>query len=288
MKIFPSLLLGAVLHGNAAFASPQGDEPKPFMADPLNGWKMACTDKAMAVMCTTDGGNSWTDESPPVLAAATNSQDATSFESITALCPLDARRAWLAVVLKNQVTLEYTSSGGRHWRESMGPVAMEGVAISFLDEQTGFILDSSGPAAGLMKKEVYGTQDGGRHWVPRASPDLEDTAYYTTGITFRSPQVGWVTGTYHGAPDTPLFHTTDGGKTWRLQLFDIPADYRGGYADTYPPVFIRADRKHGYLPVKLVRHEPKPGHSAWVNYETDDGGTTWHLPASAFQSTSDN
>jgi hypothetical protein len=67
----------------------------------------------------------------------------------------------------------------------------------------------------------------------------------------------------------------------------FPPDYEGGYADTYPPVFTGADKKQGYLPVKLVRHDPQPGHYAWVNYETDDGGATWHLPASGVQSMPD-
>jgi hypothetical protein len=156
-----------------------------------------------------------------------------------------------------------------------------------VDEQTGFLLNSSDTAAGHQLKEVYATYDGGQHWTQLASPNLEGMGYYTTGIAFRSPKVGWVTGTYHGPPEAPLFRTDDGGETWSVQKLTFPDDYQGGYANTFPPVFIGADKMHGYLPVKLVRHDPQPGHYAWLNYETDDGGITWHLPASGVQSVPD-
>jgi hypothetical protein len=288
MKIIRLLIVWLTLQVTSAFAFHEGDGRAPFMIDKMNGWKMKYTDTAIMVLRTADGGKNWMDVSPTVLEAAARSQDATSFQEIAALCPLDAQRAWMAVILKDRVVLEFTSSGGRQWRKSIGPGAMEGLAISFLDEQIGFILDSSDPAAGIMKKEVYGTQDGGRHWVPLTSPDIEGMSYYSTGITFRSPQVGWVTGTYHGVPSAPFFRTEDGGKSWGLQKLTFPPDYQGGYADTYPPVFTGTDKKRGYLPVKLVRHDPPPGHYAWVNYETADGGVTWRLPASGVQSMPDN
>jgi photosystem II stability/assembly factor-like uncharacterized protein len=287
MKIIQALVLCAILQGSVTLASADGDQPKPFMIDKVNGWKMELTDKAMTVMRTTDGGKNWIDVSPPVLAAAAKNQDSDLFEDMTSLCPLDAKHAWMAVILKDRVMLEFTSSGGRHWRESVGPTAMEEVSISFLDESTGFVLSSSDPAAGTMKKSVFGTNDGARNWESLASPELEGTSYYTTGISFRSSKVGWVTGTYHGVPDAPLFRTEDGGKTWRLQMLEFPADYQGGYANVDPPLFIGSDRLKGYLPVTLVRHEPQPGHLAWVNYETEDGGVTWHLPTSGVQSSPD-
>jgi photosystem II stability/assembly factor-like uncharacterized protein len=275
----PAKWIGAVFAIFVSLRAAHAQDPT-FMVDKMNGWKMAYMSGVEAVLRTADGGKHWMDVSPPVLADAAKGQDAVDLEESTAICPLDAQRAWMAVTLKDRVMLEFTSSGGRHWTEIMGPPAMVAVNISFLDEQTGFVLDSSDTAAGHQLKEIYATYDGGQRWKNLTSPNLEGMGYYTTGITFRSPLEGWVTGTYHGAPAAPLFRTEDGGKTWNVQKLTFPRDYQGGYADIYRPVFIGAGKMHGYLPVNLVRHDPPPDRRAWVNYETDDGGLTWHAPGS--------
>jgi hypothetical protein len=131
---------------------------------------------------------------------------------------------------------------------------------------------------------VYATTDSGVHWQKVTPPPENGMSYYPTGMIFRSTQEGWITATYHGAPDVPLFHTRDGGKTWELQRLDIPPEFVGGYADTYPPFFYTVYGKpflKGQLPVKLVRHEPAPDHTAWRYFYTEDGGATWHLPPAA-------
>ena len=79
---------------------------------------------------------------------------------------------------------------------------------------------------------------------------------------------------------TRLLHSVDGGKTWVLQKLPVPADYIGCYGNAFPPVFTWKNKLHGILPVHLVRHDPPPDHYADVNFETGDGGLTWHLPAS--------
>jgi hypothetical protein len=132
-----------------------------------------------------------------------------------------------------------------------------------------------------MDKRVFGTEDGGGHWYVLTPPPV--ASCYPTGISFRSRSDGWITATYHGGEDAPLYRTQDGGKTWSLQKLSIPAEYQGGYADTYPPVFSGADKRKGILKVRLVRHQPQHEHSAWAKYETEDGGASWHLPASGIQ-----
>jgi hypothetical protein len=41
---------------------------------------------------------------------------------------------------------------------------------------------------------------------------------------------------------------------------------------------------HRHATANLARHDPPPNHRAWVNYENEDGGKTWHLPASGVPS----
>ena len=133
-----------------------------------------------------------------------------------------------------------------------------------------------------MDKAVYGSTDGGAHWQRLTSPGAAGQSFYPIGICFRTPLEGWIAATYHGAPDAPLFHTVDGGKSWQVQELEILADFRGGYADIYPPFFyprqVNRGLKKVQLPVKLVRHMPAPDREEWIYYRTEDGGATWHLP----------
>jgi len=261
------------------------------MVDDSNGWMQKVTEKESAVLHTHDGGRHWVNVSPSALTNAAkklfDEHRADRLSDFAALCPLDAQRAWVSITPENSevVLLEYTADAGQHWKERVAPVATYAAHISFVDELHGFLLATSTPATGHMDKKFYGTEDGAEHWHVLAPPPV--SGCYPTGIFFRSRTDGWLTATYHGGDDAPLYRTQDGGKSWKLQKLNVPGGYRGGYADTYPPVFIGAEKKQGYLPVKLVRNEPKPGHVAWVTYETEDGGATWHVPASGIPSVPD-
>lgn len=274
------ILLGsmACAREQSIAASPENDGSKLAVAGVEDGWKQEVTETHSAILHSSDGGRHWRDVSPPALtrevkkSGARNTDD---LDALAALCPLGGRRACLAIRSGRALLMEYTSDAGRHWKETSAPMTADAVSISFLDEARGFLLASSSPAAGLMRKTVYGTEDGGGHWRLLASP--HGGSYYTTGISFRSPANGWITGTYHGGDNAPLYRTRDGGKNWRIQKLAIPADFRGGYADTYPPAFIGREKTRGWMQVKLVRHEPAPDREAWVNYVSEDGGETWHL-----------
>lgn len=274
-------LAGTLLPRMMAQQSPQ--------STPAQAWRLDTDDKLPALFHATSGGHGWADVSPvALLQMAKETSEPEFYEDNCALCALDKDHAWLAVNLHNRVVIEYTSSGGQHWIQKPGPPANDGVNISFLNDRQGFVMTAEGPAAGLHHEWVYQTSDGGAHWKEMPSPSQDGTSYYTNGIVFRTPLEGWITASYHGAPDAPLLHTMDGAKTWTLQAFPIPADYRGGYANTSPPTFYGADKKRGILPVELVRSTPAPDHRATVNYETDDGGATWHLPKSGVHSTNFN
>ena len=274
---------GALFHHHL-FAQ---DPTTPLMVDHSHGWWKKESGTGLKILYTSDIGKHWLDVSPPSLKHIVQDMIATKgsegLSDNVAFCPLDNQQAWIAVTVKDRIFLEYTASAGRYWRVSPGPEAKDAVFISFLNGREGFILTMTG-SLGSHREWVYHTADTGLHWVPIGSPGREGTSYYADGITFRNPREGWITATYHGAPDAPLFRTGDGGKTWNLQQIPVPDDYKGGYANTYPPVFFGPDKKKGYLPVKLVRHTPSPDHEAEVKYETDNGGATWHLPASGVHS----
>ncbi len=253
----------------------------PVIGGPLHGWKLKETQKESAVLHTLDHGRHWLDRSPPALKravadimAAHLDESARLMPDVAALCPLDAHRAWISITAPNSkdVLLEYTDDDGKHWKESVAPVAADHASISFVDELHGFLLAMSSPAAGHMAKEAYGTQDGGKRWKRLTPPPIPSC--YPTGISFRSPLDGWITASYRGGDEAPFYRTRD-ARTWKLQRLNIPDDYRGGYAETFPPVFTGVRKRMGFLPVKLVRHTPQPDHEAWVVFLTEDGGATW-------------
>jgi len=274
------ILLGsfALARESGVAAPAENGGSKLGIGDATDGWKQEVTDASSTVLHTSDGGRHWVDVSPGALNRAVTKSLAgkvDELDAVSALCPINGRRAWLAIRSGRGLLMEYTSDAGRHWKETSAPITADAVSISFLDETQGFLLASGSPAAGSMRKTVYRTEDGGRHWRLVAAPNA--ASYYTTGISFRSPSDGWITGTYHGGDDAPLYRTSDGGKSWRIQRLKIPANFRGGYANTYPPVFIGKEKTRGLMQVKLVRHEPPADHESWVNYVSEDGGETWHL-----------
>jgi hypothetical protein len=258
-------------------------DPIP-LEDNAAWWKV--TDGRPAILRRGRNSFDWKDVSPKSLASVAKADaDASSWSDLVDLSAMDANEAWVAVVAKKSGQpagwIEHTTDGGKHWQQSATPVASS-VKLSFVNSSCGFLLVPGSPAAGLMDKTVYGSTDGGVHWRQLASPGAAGQSFYPTGICFRTPLDGWITATYHGAPDAPLFHTVDGGKSWQVQELEFPADFRGGYADVYPPFFyprqINPGLKKGELAVKLVRHMPAPDREEWIYYRTEDGGATWHLP----------
>jgi hypothetical protein len=269
--LFLAAIGAFVLQSYAVYSADENDE--------RSNWKKEIADSRVAVFHTSNGGRLWTDVSPPGLASVAKTVEAKLRDQAVALCALDAQRAWVAVAVNNEVLLQYTADGGATWSETIAPIAADGVRISFLNEREGWLLAMAAPSAGQMEKLVYHTDDSGAHWTPVNSPPQEGRSYYPTGISFRSPKEGWITGQYHGAPDAPLFRTVDGGRSWHVQTLPFPKDFQGGYADTYPPSFDRANPSSGRMRVHLVRHTPLPECEAWIEYITDDGGVTWHPSA---------
>lgn len=285
MKLIIFLL---IISGSIASAG-DDDFTAPIMIDGSNGWRQKMTDKNSLVLHTNDGGSHWLDVSPPSLKIAVKKylhEDMSDFlRDAVAISPLDGHRTWVSIVPANsgEVWLEYTADGGLNWTEKIAPIDDgSSASVSFVDERHGFLLSLGDPAAGTMRKHVYGTEDGGSRWFILTAPPADGC--YPTGVSFRSTSEGWITGTYHGGDSAPLYRTQDGGKSWKLQQIPIPDDYKGGYANISPPSFGGPDKKKGILPVKLVRHTPPPDHDAYVDYETDDGGATWHLPAGGVRS----
>jgi hypothetical protein len=255
------------------------------------GWRCKIAEKSAAILHTDDGGRYWKDVSPVGIPAIVKqlsvNPSAPDLEELLGLDVVDGRCAWVSILPPDVrgIWLYSTRDAGRHWTRVVVPFVAEGVFLNFFDLRSGYLAADGGPTLGHMDQKIYHTDDGGKHWQKRAT--TKERGYYTSGMVFRTRSEGWLTGSYRSV-EYPLFHTEDGARSWQLQKFPIPKDYVGGYANTYPPVFIGSRKTKGYLPVELVRHEPKPGHRAWVNFESEDGGKSWHLPATGVPSVNED
>ncbi|MDI3317583.1 MAG: hypothetical protein QJR14_08225 [Bacillota bacterium] len=226
------------------------------------------------VLKTSDGGKHWLDVSPKGAQVSEGSAAGGYF--------LNDKAAWVAVSqppgAPQALVVWSTRTGGRTWSKSLvnaPPFSVEGIQVAFSGDRNGWILATSGPAAGLQRKALYRTSDGGRSWVRVAlsglAPGLLPEEGYATGFAFLDAQRGWLGMAYRGSVPVPLYRTTDGGRTWQLQALPRPAAGPPGYGDVYPPRFFAGSQ--GSLPVLLSSNAGRQ----FALYGTDDGGDTWRL-----------
>jgi hypothetical protein len=174
------------------------------------------------------------------------------------------------------LTIYYTSTAGEWWTKGVLPAdeidqryTRDNIFLSApSDVKEGWVMVTSDPAAGLMEKKLFTSEDVGTKW--RLASDLSRTVDgYVTGVAFKDDRNGWVAASYHGEAAVPLYRTQDGGLTWHLQQIDLPAGYN--YGNAFPPVFDLSDSKSGTLKIEFHNDEG----SKVIRYATGDGGATW-------------
>lgn len=149
------------------------------------------------IMGTTDGGNSWTNQTVPT---GTEGLDNISCASVS-VC--------VVVGFKNVLT---TSDGGTTWNDGgtiPGPTSILGLSCASVSDcmAVGYqISGDSGQYAALA------TTDGGATWTPSAVPATADgLSGVSCATTLDCIAVG------NGDGSTVILATTDGGTTWTNQ-----------------------------------------------------------------------
>ncbi len=266
-------------------SSPQTNLQTPItsvhMVNDLKGWAMSQT----LVMYTKDGGKTWQDITPKdigVFFSSLSSQARSTFEITGAF--FNAHDAWVAVPQAGKITLFRTEDGGLNWQtialstiQSRGSFPIQIISLVFVNPQIGWLLLSMGSSAGQENVELYQTKDSGITWNliadagQNAAKGKITSDGTKTGLGFRDPSEGWLTGSTHGNT-VFLYHTRDGGATWDTQSLDLPAGFTatGGSATSYPPHFF--DEQRGVIPVYLG--STNPGINLFF-YLTMDGGVHW-------------
>jgi photosystem II stability/assembly factor-like uncharacterized protein len=163
-----------------------------------------------------------------------------------------------------------TDDGGASWRLIMTNAVAEGFwdAMAFWGKDKGILFGD--PVKGSF--QVYTTSDGGRSWQEVAAKGIEampnEGAFAASGtcLAVAGSSDAWIaTG---GSASSRVFHSADGGKTWRPSSTPIPA---GASA-------------RGVFSVAFLN--PKEGFAAGGDYKetrmagtngafTVDGGASW-------------
>jgi len=257
------------------------------MCSDEQGWAIA----AQSVLRTENGGKSWSVVTPAGMETVASSiptpapQRAKSIELRGAF--LDAQTAWIAAPDLDKITIFHTGDGGLTWQtnelvvttpQQVYPIEIN--SFTFLNAQTGWLLRSTGMAAGQGFVELYLTQNSGVSWHQTAEANQNisggETGNITTngqktGVSFRDTANGWLTGSSH---DNAIFlyRTKDEALTWNYQKLSVPEGYtaESGSAQSYPATFF--DDKKGVMPIYLASTTPS------INlffYMTTDGGDHW-------------
>ena len=155
--------------------------------------------------------------------------------------------------------------------------AIQGLdSIHMIDALTGWAVGTLGglPYRGGVESILH-TTDGGTHWsdVTPASPSgrMISPNYDIDVLTSLS---AWVSAT----PDTPtfdtifLFHTVDGGRTWRNVIVPARDELATGWTSVH---FINP--RDGWV---LAKGIPHMGSADADIYRSTDGGKTWNKAGS--------
>jgi len=192
-----------------------------------DGWALAGDGERTYILHTSDGGQTWSDKTPPDQTWIGSMQpDEWLKPQLLGGYFMDSRRAWITTVLVYPEHLPYiitigqvvlsTQDGGTTWRTSLLPRS-QGTGfpqIKFITPERGWIVAYEYAGAGGNHLALYSTDDGGQTWrlvfdklssIFSVSEDIGWTADGTGVMSFK--HVGFI--------DIPYVRWThDGGRNW--------------------------------------------------------------------------
>ncbi len=224
---------------------------------------------AQGIERTTDGGESWTNVTPPGL------DDQRGDHFINGFFALGADHAWVAyggVSESDTQTITTTSDGGHHWSVVGRQPDYDNCDLDFVTPSDGWCAVIT-PYMGYETVTLYRTTDDAKRWQivsktgTGTNPPGSLPLFGDKNIQFTTPNVGWATFAYPGGVP-PIYETTNGGKTWvERHVAKASGALDDGSSFGGQPILAGKDGAVGYT---IGGPAPKS-----LVYVTTDGGENW-------------
>jgi photosystem II stability/assembly factor-like uncharacterized protein len=185
-----------------------------YFSNSLNGWAVGW---GGLILRTTDGGNTWTRQKPPV-----------GDEYLKSVMFISDKKGWV-IGFNGQVLR--TSDGGSSWRSQMLPAGWTGREFrgwlnnfSFADEYNGWVVGD--------QNQIYQSTDGGASWQSRSSqvrPLIKTKRVRRVNykeVRFFNKDVGYIIAEidndFDSSSPSPfrklaVLKTENGGRDWGLR-----------------------------------------------------------------------
>ncbi len=241
------------------------------MLDSNNGWALT----ASSILKTSNGGATWQGVTPA--HADINAEAQGDF--------LSGQLAWVAIptapTIGQSVLVWRTTDGGQSWQSTtINDLNSAGIDVPhFLSSQAGWLAMYGTPGAGSVGTDIWHSADGGATWtkISQAGSLLP----YPTGISYANAQTVMMAGNVGAyAPTNPIPGVSvsyDGGNTWKLQLFHLPASISSANVSsvyTTPPIFISG---LVFMPVYVTMQNA--AQDQFMLYRSNNNGQTWSATA---------
>lgn len=185
------------------------------------GWASGVPPSGEAVLLATEnGGRIWLQRTPPQLHSVQR----------LSMDPISPSDIWIATVsTRGSVDACHTNTSGRRWRcyHVAGPASANSPSlwpsqVDFVNASTGWVELQQYTGLISAKAELWQTRDGGRTW--QRLFQLSYQGFGAAGpVAFSSPSLGvhvvdYVYGYGNGIGGPAVYRTTDGGRSWTVQL----------------------------------------------------------------------
>lgn len=227
----------------------------------LPHWDQAAGVYTGTLLKTTDAGESWI------------TQTVGMAESLNGVSFVDENNGWAVGM---QGTILHSADGGSHWVQQAAPTGDDFRSVFFVSASVGWATsvrihgyDQWGEPDD-WRSRLWHTGDGGASWAEQSLPGVPAIL---TRIDFVDANTGWVVGVKYIGEDeygrpahrAAIYHTTDGGSTWKEQTYAAEE-----VRITFTAVdFI--DALQGWA----VGTQHVFGAPGGVIFHTQDGGETW-------------